>query len=132
MTADNASSFNALDMLNQSAALAERGAVAVRPQKTTKFERVVNSLSSLLTTASDTIITVDGIINGPKSQNGGNHPSGGNQGSQLLPTAQHATKTDKGNTNLGTLALWGGIAVGGSLIAYKLLSTGKKTGKPHE
>lgn len=132
MTSGNTSSFNALDMLNQSAALAEGGAVAVRPQKTTKFERVVNSLNSFLTTASDTIITVDGIINGPKSQHEGNLPSGGNQGNPLLPTAQHLAKTEKGNTNLGTLALWGAVAISGSLIAYKLLSTGKKAGKSHE
>jgi len=132
MTSGNTSSFNALDMLNQSAALAEGGAVAVRPQKTTKFERVVNSLNSFLTTASDTIITVDGIINGPKSQNGSNLTIGGNQGNPLLPTAQHVAKTKKGNTNLGTLALWGAVAAGGSLLAYKLLSTNKKSVRSHE
>ena len=130
MLKESTSSFNALDLLNQAAALAEGGATQVRPKPkpTTKFESVVNSLNSFLTTATDTIITVDGIINDQKS-NVASYNTGSGQGrsnQQPIP-GQHVASTSRTSLNFGQIALWGGVAVGASALAYKLLSGKKKS-----
>ena len=124
MTSESHSNFKALDLLNQSAALAAGGASEVRPRQTasTKFESVVNSLASFLTTASDTIITVDDMINGPQNANGDN----GGANTAPVP-AQHVTVTGKQPINFVKVGLWGGLTVGGSLLAYKLLATANKS-----
>ena len=118
MTSESHSTFKALDLLNQSAALAAGGASEVRPRQTasTKFESVVNSLASFLTTASDTIITVDDVINGPQNADGDN----GGTNTAPVP-ARHIATIGKQPINFAKIGLWGGLTVGGSLLAYKLL-----------
>ncbi|MDR8389876.1 hypothetical protein NC796_01920 [Aliifodinibius sp. S!AR15-10] len=82
--------------------------------KKTKFGSILNDLSSFLTTAADTAVTVDGVINGGK-----NNPSG----SSLTPEQQMAlTGAQKsGGPNMTSMLLIGGVvAVGGGLM-YTLL-----------
>ncbi|WP_440999881.1 hypothetical protein [Fodinibius sp. SL11] len=81
--------------------------------KKTKFGSILNDLSSFLTTAADTAVTVDGVINGGKSQSGG---------SALTPEQQMALmQAQKSNGNMTSLLLIGGVVVVGGAVTYTLL-----------
>jgi len=82
--------------------------------KKTKFGSILNDLSSFLTTAADTAVTVDGVING------GNHKSGN---SGLTPEQQMAlmqTRKSGGGSMTTVLLIGGVIAVGGGIM-YSML-----------
>lgn len=125
MSQEPSSSFKALDLLNQSAALQHGSPVTSKPAATTKFEKVVNSLSSFLTTASDTIITVDSLINGPNGSNGVQQTPAAKPGSQL-PAAASTTSYSPTPIDLAKWALWGSIAAGGALLGYAAITGNQK------
>ena len=80
--------------------------------KKTKFGSVLDDLSSFLTTAADTAVTVDGIINGGK-------PKSGSSG--LTPEQQMALmQAQKSGGNMTSLLLIGGVVVVGGGIMYTL------------
>jgi len=126
VTQEPSSSFKALDLLNRAAALQNGGSVlAPGPTATTKFEKVVNSLSSFLTSASDTIITVDSLINGPGGSTAGQQTSA-KQPANQLPAAASTAIFSPARSNIGKWAIWGGLAAGGALLSYMAVSGNKK------
>ncbi|MDR8389993.1 hypothetical protein NC796_02505 [Aliifodinibius sp. S!AR15-10] len=81
--------------------------------KKTKFGSVLDDLSSFLTTAADTAVTVDGIINGGKPQSGGH---------SLTPEQQMALmQSQKSGGNMTSFLLIGGVVVVGGAVMYTLL-----------
>lgn len=113
----NSSSYNQIDFLQTTRPfnMAPTTFPMAPPEtKKTKFGSILNDLSSFLTTAADTAVTVDGVINGGK-----NNPSG----SGLTPQQQMAlTGAQKSSgPNMTSILLIGGVvAVGGGLM-YTLL-----------
>lgn len=107
------SSYNSIDTLQQK--LTTTGNMPSTPQKSTKFGSILNDLSSFLTTATNAAVTVDGIINDGKTSSGGG---------DLTPEQQiallNARRSGFGGGTLPSILLWGGVAVVGSGIMYKL------------
>lgn len=119
------SSYKNMDLLQQTWQLNKTAGNVNLPSqgnqpKKTKFGSILNDLSNFLSTATDTAVTVDGIINGRKDQSGGG---------QLTPQQQMALlqtqRSGAGSGNMKTLLLLGGVAVVGSGIMVALLK--KKT-----
>jgi|SRR6056297_135542 len=102
------SGYESFDALNRQAAIASGGySPAGQPSR---FSSALNSINQFLTTATQTIVTVDGVINKDKSSAAG----------QPLYPGQHMTTAPQGNSMLKYLAI-AGIAVGGGVIAIKTL-----------
>lgn len=104
------SGYDSFDQLNRQAALASGGQTPVR--RPSGFSSALNSISQLLTTATSTIVTVDGVINKEKA---------GDARRSLYP-GQHAAPAPEwqGNSLMRYLAI-AGLAAGGGLIAMKTL-----------
>ena len=115
----NSSSYDQLDFLQTTqpfnytnSFLPPVGSGATTSKKT-KFGSILNDLSSFLTTAADTAVTVDGVINGGKPQSGG---------TGLTPEQQMALmQAQKSNGNMTSLLLTGGVVVVGGAVTYTLL-----------
>ena len=119
----NSSSYDQLDFLqttrpfNYSLTNTLLPPVQSTSSKKTKFGSVLDDLSSFLTTAADTAVTVDGIINGGK-------PKSGSSG--LTPEQQMALmQAQKSGGNMTSLLLIGGVVVVGGGIMYTLLKKKK-------
>ncbi|MDZ7659465.1 hypothetical protein [Fodinibius sp.] len=82
--------------------------------KKTKFGSVLNDLSSFLTTAADTAVTVDGVINGGK-----NNPSGNGLTPEQQMALMQAQKS--GGSSMTSILLIGGVIAVGGGIMYTLL-----------
>jgi hypothetical protein len=114
----NSSSFDQVDFLQTTRPFSYNLTQSTLPpvsseSKKTKFGSILNDLSSFLTTAADTAVTVDGVINGGKSQSGG---------TGLTPEQQMALlQAQKSNGNMTSLLLIGGVVVVGGGIMYTLL-----------
>lgn len=104
------SGYENFDLLNLQAAIASGGQTPVR--EPSKFTSAINSINQFLQTATNTIVTVDGVIN-RRDDNSGYQPSDG----QLYP-GQHMAKTPQGSPLIKYMAV-AGLAVGGSILAYK-------------
>lgn len=115
----NSSSFDQLDFLQTTRPFSYNLTPSTLPPvssepKKTKFGSILNDLSSFLTTAADTAVTVDGVINGGKTGGGG---------SGLTPQQQMALMQAQKSSgpNMTSMLLIGGVvAVGGGLM-YTLL-----------
>ena len=113
----NSSSFDQLDFLQTTRpfTLAPTTYPMAPPEtKKTKFGSILNDLSSFLTTAADTAVTVDGVINGGKPNT---------SGSGLTPQQQMALMQAQKSSgpNMTSMLLIGSVvAVGGGLM-YTLL-----------
>jgi len=102
------SGYDSFDALNRQAAIASGGYSSTgRPSR---FSSAVNSINQFLATATNTIVTVDGVINKDKSS----------AVSRPLYPGQHAATAPRGNSMLTYLAI-AGLAVGGGVIAIKTL-----------
>jgi len=83
-----ASGYDSFDQLNRQAALASGGQTPVR--QPSGFSSALNSINQLLTTATNTIVTVDGVINKDKRSSlqqplyPGQHTAGPSQGSSMI------------------------------------------------
>jgi len=102
------SGYDSFDLLNQQAAIASGGQTTVR--EPSRFSSALNSINNFLTTATNTIVTVDGVINKDKT----------NAVQQPLYSGQHTTSAPRGTSMMKYLAI-AGIAVGGGVIAIKSL-----------
>ena len=102
------SGYESFDVLNRQAAIVSGGHSPVR--ESSRFSSALNSLNQFLATATNTIVTVDGVINKDKSSMTG----------QPLYPGQHTASTPKGSSMMKYLAI-AGIAVGGGVIAIKTL-----------
>ncbi|MFH5883989.1 hypothetical protein ACG2F4_06730 [Halalkalibaculum sp. DA3122] len=113
----NSSSFDQIDFLQTTRPFnftTTTFPTAPPESKKTKFGSILNDLSSFLTTAADTAVTVDGVINGRKNNS---------SGSGLTPQQQMALlQAQKSSSpNMTSILLIGGVvAVGGGLM-YTLL-----------
>jgi hypothetical protein len=101
------SGYTSFDLLNQQAAVASGGQSPVR---TSRFTSAINSINAFLGAATDTIVTVDGVINRPA--NNVTHPSArppmtapGRTAPSLLPYIALA-----------------GVAIGGGMLAMNVFS----------
>lgn len=102
------SGYESFDRLNQQAAIATGAPTAGRPPS--RFSSALSSINQFLQTATDTIVTVDGVINKDKDS----------MTMQPLYPVQHTVSAPKGSSMLTYLAI-AGLAVGGGLIAFKTL-----------
>ena len=116
----NSSSYDQLDFLqttqpfNYTNSFLPPVGSTTSTSKKTKFGSILNDLSSFLTTAADTAVTVDGVINGGKTSGGG---------SALTPQQQMAllqAQKSSGPNMTSMLLIGGVVAVGGGLM-YTLL-----------
>lgn len=103
------SGFTNLDVLNTTAAFNSGGQSPVR--QPSRFASALSSINQFLQTATDTIVTVDGVINKREESH---YQQNGSQ----LPTAQHASGVQQIPAPLKYLAV-AGLALGGSVLAYK-------------
>lgn len=103
------SGYESFDALNKVAATNP-----VAPQKTTKFGSAITSINDLLRTATDTLVTVDGVIN-----KGGNR-TGGSQTPTALYPGQGAAPSP-GSNDMMKYAAIAGVAIGGGFILLKAL-----------
>ena len=115
----NSSSYDQLDFLQTTQPLNYTNSFlppvgsGATTSKKTKFGSILNDLSSFLTTAADTAVTVDGVINGGKSQSGG---------TSLTPEQQMALmQAQKSGGNMTSLLLIGGVVIVGGAVTYTLL-----------
>lgn len=106
------SSYESFDWLNHQAAINSGGQSPVR--EPSRFSSAMNSINSFLTTATNTIVTVDGVINKPNS--GGDNQNQVGPG-ELYPGQNLATNAGIPPA-LKYLAV-AGVAVGGSVLAYR-------------
>jgi len=102
------SGYESFDVLNRQAAISSGGQSIVR--QPSRFSSALNSINQFLATATNTIVTVDGVINKDKSSMTG----------QPLYPGQHTDSTPQGSSMMKYLAI-AGIAVGGGVIAIKTL-----------
>lgn len=100
------SGYESFDLLNYQAALTSGGQTSVR--EPSRFSSALNSINQFLSTATNTIVTVDGVINRDKANNV----------QQSLYPGQQPTTAPQGNSMMKYLAI-AGIAVGGGVIAIK-------------
>ncbi len=116
----NSSSFDQIDFLqttrpfNYSLTSPSLPPTRSTTSKKTKFGSILNDLSSFLTTAADTAVTVDGVINGGNNNSG--HPG-------LTPEQQMAlmqSQKSSGDSMTSILLIGGVVAVGGTVM-YTLL-----------
>lgn len=103
------SGYESFDALNQVAATSP-----VKTQKTTKFGSAITSINDLLRTATDTLVTVDGVIN-----KGGN-TSGNQHAPHVLYPGQGAAPSS-GSNDMMKYAAIAGVAIGGGIILLKVL-----------
>ncbi|WP_445664393.1 hypothetical protein [Fodinibius sp. AD559] len=117
----NSSSYDNLDFLQTTVPFNPNLTTSVlSPQSTdskkTKFGSILNDLSSFLTTAADSAVTVDGIINGRKNSS---------RSGELTPQQQMAlmqTQRAKASSGSMTTALIiGGIAIVGGTLMFSML-----------
>jgi len=115
----NSSSFDQIDLLqttqpyNYNLTNPLPGPVGSTNTKKTKFGSILNDLSSFLSTAADTAVTVDGVINGSS------HKSGN---SGLTPEQQMALmQARKSGGNMTSILLIGGVVIVGGGLMYTLL-----------
>jgi len=116
----NSSSFDQIDLLqttqpyNYSLTNPLPGPAGSTNTKKTKFGSILNDLSSFLSTAADTAVTVDGVINGSthKSGNSGLTP----EQQMALTGAQRS-----GGGSMTTVLLIGGVVIVGGGLMYTLL-----------
>lgn len=102
------SGYESFDRLNRQAATATGVPSAGRPPS--RFSSALSSINQLLATATNTIVTVDGVINKDKSS----------VAQQPLYPGQHTAGTPKDPSMMTYVAI-AGLAVGGGLIAMKTL-----------
>ncbi|TYP93538.1 hypothetical protein LX73_1244 [Fodinibius salinus] len=116
----NSSSFDQIDFLqttrpfNYSLTNSFLPPVESTTTKKTKFGSILNDLSSFLTTAADTAVTVDGVINGGK-----NNPSGNGLTPEQQMALMQAQKSSGGS--MTTVLLIGGVIAVGGAIMYSML-----------
>ena len=102
------SGYDSFDLLNYQAALTSGGQTPVR--EPSRFSSALNSINQLLSTATNTIVTVDGVINKDKT----------NAVQQPLYPGQHTATAPRSNSMMKYLAI-AAVAVGGGVIAIKSL-----------
>lgn len=121
----NSSSYDNLDFLQKTVPFTTSfTASGLPPQPTdskkTKFGSILNDLSSFLSTAADSAVTVDGIINGRNKSSG----------SGLTPQQQmaliQAQRTKSTSANMTTILIIGGIAVVGGTLMVTMLKKKNK------
>lgn len=100
------SGYTSFDLLNQKAA-------TITQPTQTKLGSTLTSFTNLLKTATDTVVTMDGVIN-----KGGNK-SGGVQPTVLYPG--QGAPAPSGSGELIKYAGIAGIAIGGGIILLKVL-----------
>lgn len=103
------SSYDSFDWLNHEAAISSGGQSPVR--EPSKFSSALNSINQFLATATNTLVTVDGVIN----------KDGRDNATQQQPDGQYVQAglpPQVGGNMLKMLAL-AGVAVGGSVLAYR-------------
>ena len=100
------SGYTSFDLLNQ------RAAIVSQPTQT-KFGSALTSINDLLKTATDTVVTIDGVVN-----KGGNK-SGGGQPPVLYPC--QGAPAPSGSGELIKYAGIAGIAIVGGIILLKVL-----------
>jgi len=113
----NSSSFDQIDFLQTTRPFSlttPTFSTALPEPKKTKFGSILNDLSSFLTTAADTAVTVDGVINGGKNSASGN---------SLTPQQQMALMQAQksGGGSMTTVLLIGGVIAVGGAIMYSML-----------
>ncbi|HBQ60843.1 MAG TPA: hypothetical protein DD671_14800 [Balneolaceae bacterium] len=101
------SGYTSFDFLNQ------RAATDTQPTQT-KFGSTLTSISDLLKTATDTVVTMDGVIN-----RGGNNSSGTKASPVLYPGQGASSSTGSGD--MIKYASIAGIAIGGGILLLKML-----------
>ena len=106
------SGYEYFDYLNAKAASTSGGQTPVR--EPSRFTSALQSINQFLDTATNTIVTVDGVIN--RQEESAYQPSGGQ-----LPAGQHVAGAPQIPATIKYLAL-AGLAVGGSVIAYRSLT----------
>jgi hypothetical protein len=107
------SSYDIFDLLNQQAAQSSGGQTpAGSPSRLTS---ALNSINQFLDTATNTIVTVDEVINRPKESSGYQDEQPG----QLF-AGQHAARPGQLPALFKYLVI-AGVAVGGSTLAYRTL-----------
>lgn len=99
------SGYTSFDLLNQKAA-------TVTQPTQTKFGSALTSISDLLKTATDTVVTIDGVVNK------GNNP--GSQSPAFLYPRQGAPASSVSG-DIIKYTVMTGIAVGGGIILLKVL-----------
>jgi hypothetical protein len=103
------SGYDSFDQLNRQAAIASGGhSIAGQPSR---FSSALSSINQFLKTATDTIVTVDGVIN--KDQQSFSQ--------QPLYPGQTQAKASGGGSMMTYLAI-AGLAVGGGMIVTKVFS----------
>lgn len=117
----NSSSYDNLDFLQTTVPFNPNLTTSVlSPQPTnskkTKFGSILNDLSSFLTTAADSAVTVDGIINGRKNSSGSGELTPQQQ--MALMQAQRA-KASSGS--MTTALIIGGVAIVGGTLMFSML-----------
>ncbi|GEM_PF-1035879 len=122
----NSSSYDNLDFLQTTVPFTPSFSTSGLPpqptdSKKTKFGSILNDLSSFLTTAADSAVTVDGIINGGKSGSGSGRLTPQQQ--MALMQAQRA-KASSGN--LTTALIIGGVAIAGGTLMFSMLKKNNK------
>lgn len=101
------SGYTSFDLLNQQAAVASGGQSPVRPSR---FTSAINSINSFLGAATNTIVTVDGVINRPT--NNVSQPS-------ARPTMVAPARSTPSVLPYVALA---GVAIGGGMLAMNVFS----------
>ncbi len=116
----NSSSFDQIDFLQTTRPFSYSLTNSTLPPvqstttKKTKFGSILNDLSSFLTTAADTAVTVDGVIN-----RGKNNPSGNGLTPQQQMALLQAQKSS--GPNMTSMLLIGGVIAVGGGIMYSML-----------
>ena len=101
------SGYTSFDLLNQQAAVASGGQSPVRPSR---FTSAINSINAFLGAATDTIVTVDGVINRPANN--------------VTQPSVYPPMTAPGRSTpsvLPYIAL-AGVAIGGGMLAMNVFS----------
>lgn len=113
------SSYDNMDLLQSS--LQTSPSIQPASSKKTKFGSILNDLSSFLTTATDTAVTVDGIINGNKNGSGGRNLTPQQQ--MALMQSQQA-KAPSGS--MRTALIVGGVAIVSGALMFSMLKKSNK------
>jgi hypothetical protein len=101
------SGYDSFDQLNRQAAVASGGQSPVRPSR---FTSAINSINAFLGAATDTIVTVDGVINRPANN--------------VTQPSVYPPMTDIGRSTSSVLpyVALAGVAIGGSMLAMNVFS----------
>ena len=116
------SNYENLDQMRLAIQQQQPTPVANATPRPTKFDNILGNLSNFLLTATTTAVTMDDIINGKTGAASG--------AQQLTPQQQlalmQAQRSRFGAGSLTKIAIFGGVTIIGSGLAYVLL---KKKGK---